>query len=146
MSETVIDVTGALIWATLIIEFLLSLKTIAARCACDCGRSRPGYFSRRHVRGPVMFMKALLTTVRLLAYVVGGAVIVGIAAEYIPALGAVTAVLLLVGMVMFGLSSFLRWRAWWLHEKDRMKRAAGALGRVVVDLHGRLRIASPRPA
>jgi len=128
---TLLNIATAILWAGLASNWFVGRAK--RRHPCDCGRAVPGLFGRRHPVGWVMLADALATTVKV------GAFVLGIVAIHLLGYLAVAIASGFVGAIYVLLAIF-DWLRWWRHERDRLKRAAKALGRVIVDAHGRLRI------
>jgi hypothetical protein len=89
---------------------------------CDCGRERPWYFTVYHPRGGVFLGRAIWNTMLIVLCVL-------IAAR--------------VGGVITAMLAIWTWRAWWFHEKDKLKKkAAKALGVVSFNKHGKIVVAN----
>lgn len=104
------------------------LNWIFERFPCSCGRAHPPYFFREHNRVWTMVFWASFWTLLVLINILT-AVVHPSASSYIIA-------------VTFSLICLYYWRMVWFHEKDKIKRAAKALGRVVINEHGRLKVAT----
>lgn len=115
-------------------EFVLAvglgfaINRIFDRFPCHCGRQRLPYFDKNHNKVWTMIFWATLVTLCVVVDFTTAIIKPGFQNDLIA--------------VFFSLMSFYYWRGVWFHEKDKIKKAAKAAGRVFVNQHGRLKVAN----
>lgn len=112
-----------MLWMAYCITVIVVLWRLEGRHDCGCGRARFPYFHREHSPGWLMLTRVVLTWIAALWLIAERP------GDYF------------TGVLWLLLGAFMT-RRWWLHEKGKIKRAARARGRVIVDGFGRLRVAS----
>ena len=98
------------------------------RFPCDCGRQRLPYFAKDHNKVWTMIFWAVIVTICVAVDFIDAVVKPSFSNDLL--------------VVVFSLLAFYYWRGVWFHEKDKIKKAAKAAGRVFVNQHGRLKVAN----
>ena len=118
------DTAGIMLFIVLIVVYATTMIWANRKFSCSCGKSHSFYFPRIHEKTWLMSVWATLFTI---VYVVG---LFGF--TFTP------------GNVLSTILNILVGSYWWLrvyyHEKDKIKKAASALGRVVIKDNGRLAV------